>query len=118
VIKIFIDKARSSEAINIYGDGSQSRDFIFVADVAKYTIKMLFSDISGVFNLATGNSITIIELAKTIAHIAGAKLPINFLPKKPTDIIQSQASVEKIKAAIPDFSTVNILEGLTQTINK
>ncbi|MFT7086866.1 MAG: UDP-glucose 4-epimerase [Rickettsiales bacterium] len=114
VIKIFGDAIENNEEIKIYGDGSQTRDFIFLEDVADVVVKSLIGNLQGVFNLATGNSISILDLAKTMQKVAGKELPINFLSKKNADILISRANIDKIKSAIKDFSTLDIFTGLSK----
>lgn len=116
VIKIFIDQINNSQTITIYGDGQQSRDFIFVNDIAAITVKTLFAGAPGIFNVATGKSISILELAQIMQEIAGKKVPINFFPQRPSDILHSRAEVSKIKKILPDFVPTDIRSGLNQTI--
>ena len=73
VISIFGRKTLQRKALEIYGDGSQTRDFIFISDVIDATVAALEKNLkSRVFNIALGKEITILKLAKTIQEVTEA----------------------------------------------
>lgn len=93
-VPIFINKALKNEPITIYGDGSQTRDFIYVKDVVRANI--LASQIgSETYNVALGHSTSILELAEKIKDLTNSKSEISFLDERPGDIKHSKASVSK-----------------------
>lgn len=78
VIPIFIRRLTQGKPPIIFGDGEQSRDFTFVKDAIEATILAAESDATGIFNIGTGNRVTINELAKLTARLLGkdkANLP-------------------------------------------
>lgn len=93
VIPAFMAKIQAGEAVTIYGDGLQSRDFIHVPDVAGATLAALDAplSVSGAFNVGTGRGVTLLALAEAL----GAKIPPTFLPAKAGDIRHSCAAVGK-----------------------
>ena len=75
VITKFLDRLRDNESPIIYGTGSQIRDFIHVEDIARANLLAMESDVSFTHaNIGTGNSISILELAKIMIDISGLKL--------------------------------------------
>ena len=95
-VPIFISKALKNEPITIYGDGLQTRDFIYVKDVVR--ANMLASEKgNGTFNVALGNSTTILELAERIIKLTNSTSEIKFLEERPGDIKHSKADVTKFK---------------------
>ena len=75
VITKFLDRLRDKESPIIYGTGSQIRDFIHVEDIAKANLLAMESDVSFTHaNIGTGNSISILELAKIMIDISGLEL--------------------------------------------
>lgn len=115
-VPIFIDRALKNEAITIYGDGEQTRDFIYVQDVAAANAFFaLHSSATGVFNVAYGGSITINELCATICRLTGSQSAIHHAPARPGDVKHSRAAVDQIRAAgfVPQGS---LAEGLEKTI--
>ncbi|APA01053.1 MULTISPECIES: NAD-dependent epimerase/dehydratase family protein [Flavobacterium] len=93
-VPIFINKALQNQPITIYGDGSQTRDFIYVKDVVKANI--LASQIGNeTYNVALGYSTSILELAEKIIKITNSKSQIQFLEERSGDIKHSKADPSK-----------------------
>jgi UDP-glucose 4-epimerase len=115
-VPAFIEKAITNEPITIFGDGRQTRDFIYVKDVvAANAFLALKSQATGVFNVGCGRQITITDLALTIRKIANSASPIEYSTERPGDVKHSVASVDKIKAS--GFQPVcDLAEGLRATI--
>jgi UDP-glucose 4-epimerase len=117
-IPIFISKALKNEPIIIYGDGEQTRDFIFVKDVVKANILAATNEkVSGVFNVALGKATSINQIATKIISVLNSKSKIEYQPERIGDIKHSLASIEETKIELafsPDF---DLEDGLSQTIN-
>ena len=115
-IPIFISRAVSNQPITIFGDGEQTRDFIFVKDiVAANAFFAAESDCTGVFNVAYGGRITINDLAEKIVKLTNSQSEIVHLPERDGDVKHSQASVDKLRQAgfQPSF---DFEAGLSSTI--
>ena len=98
VIPRFIRRVSRGEPPIIYGDGEQTRDFVFVNDVVEANILAIRSDFNGIFNIGVGESITINQLAEVVINFAGNGLkPIHCEPN-PGDVRQSLADISKAKA--------------------
>ena len=97
-VPIFITKALANEDITIFGDGEQTRDFVFVKDIAAANAFMAEHDFSGVYNVAYGGRMTINHLAELIVEILGSKSKIVHLPERPGDVKHSTACVDKLLA--------------------
>ncbi len=115
-VPIFIAKAIRNEPLTIFGDGEQTRDFIFVKDIVAANLHFaLHSDATGVFNVAYGGRITINDLARRIVELTGSKSEIRHLPERLGDVKHSLAAVDKLRATGfrpgADFAA-----GLEQTI--
>ena len=99
-VPIFITRALAGENLTVYGDGEQTRDFIYVKDiVAANLFFAMESDATGVFNIANGGRITIDDLAKTIVELTDSKSRIVHLAERPGDVKHSMACVDKAHAA-------------------
>lgn len=116
-VPIFIDKASKNETITIFGDGEQTRDFIYVKDIVAANIFLAMNETeSGFFNVAYGGRLTVNDLAKKIIELTGSTSKIEYAPVRAGDVKHSMASVEKLAAA--GFEpTSNFNEGLQATIN-
>jgi UDP-glucose 4-epimerase len=114
-VPIFVSKALRHEPITIFGDGEQTRDFIYVKDIAAANAHFALSEHTGVYNVAYGGRITINDLARRIVRLTGSRSPIQHLPERAGDVKHSQAAVERLRATgfVPasDFDA-----GLTATI--
>jgi UDP-glucose 4-epimerase len=99
-VPIFIDRAVKHEPITIHGDGEQTRDFIYVKDVAAANAFFATqSTTTGVFNIACGQPITINELAGTICRLTRSRSEIIHTAPRSGDVKHSLASVDKSHAA-------------------
>ena len=93
VITKFLDRIREEKAPIIFGSGTQIRDFIHVEDVAKANLSAMKSDVSFTHaNIGTGNSISILELAKIMIDISGLKLEPIMKKALEGDIEKSQSN--------------------------
>lgn len=113
VISIFMQRMREAKGVTIYGDGSQNRDFIFVGDVAKANVAALLSDSNGACNVATGSSITLLNLVDIIGSFAG-HVDVNFADARDGDIRLSAASVEMMHEVLKISAKVEPVQGLRQ----
>ena len=99
-VPAFIEKAIRNEPITIFGDGRQTRDFIYVKDVvAANALFALESQATGIFNIACGRPITITDLALTIRDLAKSCSTIEYSAERPGDVKHSVAGVEKTQRA-------------------
>jgi UDP-glucose 4-epimerase len=99
-VPIFIERALKNEPLTIFGDGGQTRDFIFVKDIAAANVFFATeSPATGIFNVAGGQRITINDLAADICQLTGSASEIKHAPERPGDVKHSVASVEKLRAA-------------------
>ncbi|AKT34834.1 UDP-glucose 4-epimerase [Pyrobaculum sp. WP30] len=97
VVSKFIERAKGSLPPVIYGDGTQTRDFVHVADVARFVEVVLDRGAAGVFNVGTGRSVSIRELATIVMRLAGLGGEPLYAPPRPGDIKHSVADVTKAK---------------------
>ncbi|SMF09240.1 NAD-dependent epimerase/dehydratase family protein [Desulfovibrio gilichinskyi] len=121
VISRFIDFGLDGKNMVIFGDGTQSRDFLYVSDVVDSYLIAAGLDplgrgpLTGIYNVGTGNGISILELANTVSALTAAPLEFVFKPERVGDIKHSRADVSKISAA--GFSpAVSFDDGLKKTI--
>ncbi len=96
-VPIFISRALANKPITIFGDGEQTRDFIFVKDVVTALVHAAnTTDMHGTYNVGYGNSISINQLASEIIQLAGSKSQILQAPDRPGDVKHSRASIERL----------------------
>jgi len=116
-IPIFVSKALKNEDLIIFGDGEQTRDFVFVKDVVQANIRAATNrQATAVYNVANGFSITIKELCELIIETTGSNSTIRFAEPRPGDIKHSLASIEHTRKELDFNPRFDLKEGLKQTI--
>jgi len=115
VIPRFIKRASDGKSLIIFGDGEQTRDFVFVGDVVLANISAAETGATGVFNIGQGRGVTISELAKVIIHIMDKDVAIIHQGPRVGDIRHSLADISKAKLFTyePQY---DLEAGLTETI--
>ena len=114
VIPIFMDKASKNESIVIFGDGEQTRDFIFVKDLVDACISAVGQN--DIFNCAYSDPITVNELAKTIIKLSNSGSVIEYLPERNGDVKYSYANNEKIRRVLGFEPKWDLYKGLEETL--
>jgi UDP-glucose 4-epimerase len=98
-VPIFIEKALRNEDLTIFGDGSQTRDFIYVKDiVGALAFAAETPGVTGVFNAGYGGQMTIRELAERVIAAAGSSSEILHAPARAGDVMHSRSSAAKLLA--------------------
>lgn len=118
VIALFADAVLANNALTINGDGSQTRDFIFVNDVARANVAALGSDYEGAVNVATGSTVTLLELIEVLEKIAGHTCDKSFGPEREGDIKFSAATVNTLQQALKVKTKYSLEEGLRELLNQ
>ncbi|MGG1617638.1 NAD-dependent epimerase/dehydratase family protein [Paenibacillus sp. NRS-1782] len=89
VVSIFINKMLKNESLIIYGNGEQTRDFIYVQDVVNANIAAIDSEINGVFNVSTNTTISLNELVRIMSEFNSKKVELTYQENRVGDIIHS-----------------------------
>ncbi len=116
VIYKFLTAALRGEPLTIHGDGEQTRDFVYVADVARANLAALESEVGGAFNIGTGASVTINDLARMVLEATGSRSPIIYTDPRPGDIRHSRASIARARRLLGWEPMVSLREGLEKTV--
>ncbi|MGD9605330.1 MAG: NAD-dependent epimerase/dehydratase family protein [Bacilli bacterium] len=116
VISIFFKKALEKQPLTIYGNGLITRDFVNVLDVAKANLLACLCDKAenGVYNIGTGNQVTIKDLALLVLKVMDLELPINYRQARVGDILFSCADVDKAKNDLGFVANISLEDGLKQ----
>lgn len=117
VIPNFIHSIINGKQPIIYGDGEQSRDFIYVKDIVKSNILAAKSDYNGIINIASGESMTINQLYETVKNILKSELTPIYEEKRLGDIKHSLADVENMKNIKFNIDSSDFKKQLESTVN-
>tara|TARA_R110002049_G_scaffold73310_1_gene189546 strand:+ start:4426 stop:5340 length:915 start_codon:yes stop_codon:yes gene_type:complete len=112
VIALFVERIKNKQPLTIFGDGLQTRDFIYVSDVAHTNVAALQSDFNGACNVGTGNTVTLIQLIDVLEELCGWQVEKNFDKPREGDIVHSAAIVERMNKDLGFSSQVDLHEGL------
>ena len=114
VISIFRDQARAGDEITVEGDGTQTRDFVHVDDIVEANLLAAATDEAAgeTFNIGTGDSIEIRELAETIRDVTDSTADIVHVDSRPGDIDHSEADISKARDVLGFEPTYDIEAGL------
>jgi dTDP-glucose 4,6-dehydratase len=112
----FIGQALRGEPISVYGDGSQTRSFMFVSDLVEGIWKLMQSGVHEPVNLGNAQEMTLLELAKRVTRLAGSASPIVFQPLPVDDPKIRQPDITRARTLLGWEPRVDVDEGLRETI--
>ena len=120
VITRFVDRCNQRLPLIIYGDGAQTRDFINVQDVVEAVLKSLENNAAEgeIFNIGSGISTSVHELAKTVLEITQSGSEIRFDKPRTGDIKDSYADISKAEALLGYKPLFSLREGLQALIEQ
>ena len=116
-ISIFTRQLVNGEPITIFGDGKQSRDFIFVEDVAQANLKSAESDVAGeAFNVCAGGETTLLDLLEELSEVSPRQPEVRFEAPRIGDIYRSVGDSSKAAAILGFRAKTSLADGLAQTV--
>ncbi|MFC3476443.1 NAD-dependent epimerase/dehydratase family protein [Halobacterium litoreum] len=115
VISTFLEQAQSGQPLTVEGDGTQTRDFVHVSDVVRANLAAATTDRVGrAFNVGTGDSVTIRELADLVIDATDATQGVVHRPPREGDVERSRADVTRARRQLGYEPTVELGEGLRE----
>ena len=113
----FSAAAACGAPILLYGDGEQSRDFVFVDDVVRALLLVADASAERIYNVGTGTDTKINQLVTALESLAGSHLTVTKMPAWPNDIREIRADVARLQKEFGFRPSVNISEGLRRTVD-
>ena len=116
VISIFAARIARGERPVIYGDGKQTRDFVYVTDVARAALLVCEQEaaIGGVFNVAGGRQTNMLQLAAVLNQVLDTNLTPTFAPARSGEVRFSQANVSRAREVLGWEAQITLQEGLSR----
>ncbi|MFH1078535.1 MAG: NAD-dependent epimerase/dehydratase family protein [Patescibacteria group bacterium] len=116
-VNVFLAKMLRASPIDIWGDGSQVRDFVAVEDVvsAIRTVGLSFTSGSETFNVGSGVGRSVAEILEETQRVAGVRAEIRFLPSRPVDVRSNVLDIRKMKECFSWEPTVPFEDALART---
>ncbi|HEX5467592.1 MAG TPA: NAD-dependent epimerase/dehydratase family protein [Gaiellaceae bacterium] len=117
VIPLFIRRLLAGEELVVYGDGEQTRDFVFVTDLAKGLIRAMEADGAGgeVFQLASGVETSVNRLIALLGEISGREPQVHREPPRAGEILRNYSLVDKARERLGYEPEVRLEDGLRRT---
>ncbi|RJO69633.1 MAG: NAD-dependent epimerase/dehydratase family protein [Myxococcales bacterium] len=116
VVAIFARRLLAGQACTINGDGKQTRDYVFVADVARAAVAALESEATGSFNVSTGVETDVVALYESIREAVGVSMAAAHGPAKSGEVRRSCLDNRKIKTALGWTPQAAVADGVARTV--
>ena len=113
----FIRQALTGEPLTVYGDGSQTRSFTYVADLVDGIWRLMQAPVHEPVNLGNPHEMTLVELAKRVLRLTGSASPLVFQPLPVDDPRVRQPDIPRARALLDGEPRVDVDEGLARTID-
>lgn len=118
VISLFINAYLRGQAPTVFGDGSQTRDFVYVTDVVNGVLRAATTPgVAGEsINIATGRSVSVLQLVRALQQVVGTTVEPTFAPPRGGDVLHSQADITKARTRLAFEPAVSLEDGLRATV--
>jgi UDP-glucose 4-epimerase len=120
VISRFVAQAQANEPVTIFGDGRQTRDFVYVGDLVRTIVTCASEEdlaLAGPLNVGTGTACSLLELLDAVEAATGARLERRVAPARPGEVRHSTADVTALRSAIGWVPDTPISEGLARMLS-
>lgn len=121
VISLFHRAARLGEGVTIFGDGGQTRDFVFVDDVVEALLSAAArekGEAAEILNVCTGRETTVLDLAARLARLTGKTMPVAHAPARAGDIRRSSGDPARLEATLGRRPGTDLSAGLAQLVER
>jgi UDP-glucose 4-epimerase len=122
VVAIFCGRILAGRPLTIFGDGRQTRDYVYVGDVARAVYVAATKPLperglldARAFNIGTGEGTSVLEIARLLQEAAHAKVPVDFAPHRPGEQRESFVNADKARDILGWTPQVTLREGLART---
>jgi UDP-glucose 4-epimerase len=118
VISIFVDRLQRNQSVTVFGDGSQTRDFVYVADLVDLLARAVHGSegVGGVFNVGTGKRHSLLQLLDHLEKLSGKKIGRHHEPARLGDIQHSCADVSRLKQVFGGAPVTPFDQGLKKLL--
>jgi UDP-glucose 4-epimerase len=114
VVAIFMSRLRAGECPRIFGDGAQTRDYVYAVDAARAALRALESP-GGVYNIGTGGETSVLELLERIQRVAGTNVEPEFADPRPGELQRSVLNVSRAERELGWRAEHDLDAGLAET---
>ena len=115
VVATFCRAILKGEPITVYGDGTQTRDYVYTTDLCRGIVNAIEKEVSGVFQLGTGVPTSLNQLVETLSDVTGVSIIRNYQPKREGEVLHTHCDISRAKQAIDFLPRVPLRAGLAST---
>ena len=116
VIPMVYNKLKTDGSFNVFGDGNQTRDFIYVGDIADFFVRAVKNNVKNeIVNMGTGNATTVKEIVEIAGELLDIEPKLNYLPARPGEIDNFVADTTKLKRLFGEIPSTTLPIGLQNT---
>jgi len=115
VISIFLGKIKKNELLEIFGEGTDTRDYIYVKDITEMCILAMHSSTIDTFNAGTGYQTNLLELINVIEHVTNSEADKKFCDPRPGDVCYIALDSTKAFEQLGWKATTNLTSGIQKT---
>lgn len=116
VVAIFASRMLKNRPVTMYGDGKQTRDYVYVDDVVVANLLAMQKNIVGIFNIGTGKETNVLSVFKKLKKLTGASVPERHAPAPPGELLRSALDSRKAAHDLGWHPAVSLDEGLQRTV--
>ena len=114
VVAIFCAQALAGERPTVYGDGLQTRDYVYVGDAVGAFLAAADSGRPGTWNIGSGTEVSVLELIRVIATVAGHAIDPVFAPARPGELLRGALSSDRARRDLGWAATTPLAEGVAK----
>jgi len=118
IIPIVVNRATAGEPIEIFGDGEQTRDFVFVRDTADVMVRVYeeLATRGRIVNVASGREVSVNELVRLLLEVLKSDVPVHHVEARPGDVRRHWASIDLARELIGYEPRTSLRDGLAETV--
>jgi UDP-glucose 4-epimerase len=115
VISTFLRKVSQDEELSVFGDGTATKDYIYIKDFVTILTKLIEVNAEGVFNLGSGTGKSINDIIEEVNATTGHVSKVNYTPQKSYDVSHFILDISKLKSTIGEFTFTELKDGIAET---
>lgn len=117
VISIFADRLRRDLPLTIFGDGEQTRDYVFVRDLVRILAKAMHAPLGHeVVNVGAGRATSLLQLVQALGQVTGKSIEVGHAPARAGDIRHSLADNQRLQALLDERPDTPLVDGLRELL--
>lgn len=114
-VAAFLARARTGEAVSIWGDGSVVRDYVYIDDLVELVVRAAPSDYCGALNAGSGEGCSLNRLCEVIREVTGASLPVEYLPGRAYDVKEIVLDISRATTLFDWRPATPLVDGISAT---